>query len=93
MALAEYFTRILKRVEESDEIQNDGKDKNGFYLPTRTLLLRHLNLLKDLHGKPAARAMIRDSWAFVVQHLPPEWLVLEPDEKAELKRILEAGKK
>lgn len=76
-------------MEQSDEIQNDGKDKNGFYKPTRTLVLRHLNLLKDLHAKPNAREMVRGAWASVVEILPPEWLALSETEKAELKKTLE----
>lgn len=89
MSLGEYFAGLLAKVESSDEIQNNGKDQNGFYSPTRTLLIRHLNLLKDLHAKPGARAMVRDSWKFVVEHVPPEWLVLNAQQKAELKSILE----
>ena len=88
MDLLDYFSSLLSRVEASPEIQNNGKDDNGFYLPTRTLLLRHLNLLKDLHAKPGAQAMVRDSWSFVVQHLPPEWLVLSETQRLEMKRIL-----
>ncbi|HMN70156.1 MAG TPA: hypothetical protein PKC28_16575 [Bdellovibrionales bacterium] len=88
MSLATYFENLLKRVEGSDEIQNDGKDKDGFYKPTRTLLVRHLNLLKDLHAKPAAKPMVKSSWSFVTENLPPDWLVLSKDEKEELKKVL-----
>ena len=88
MDLTAYFTALLKRVETSAEILNDGKDENGFYLPTRTLLLRHLNLLKDLHSKPAARPMVRDAWSFVVKHLPPDWLVMTDAQRAQMKRTL-----
>lgn len=78
----------MDKVEASD-ITNQGKDANGFFKPTRTLLLRHLQLLKDLHAKPGAKAMVKDSWKFVVAHVPPEWLVLEPKLKQELKTILD----
>lgn len=88
MTLKAYFENLLAKVETSD-ISNQGKDKDGFFSPTRTLLVRHLNLLKDLHAKPGARAMVKDSWKFVVEHAPPEWLVLPADLKAEFKKILE----
>lgn len=88
MSLEKYFTDLLAKIENSDRVENNGKDENGFYLPTRTLLIRHLNLLKDLHSKPGARAMVRDAWKFVVEHAPPEWLILNPEQKAELKKIL-----
>lgn len=87
MALAEYFQRLIDRVEKSD-IGNNGKDENGFFKPTRTLLLRHLQMLRDLHDKPRARTMLKGAWTQVVQDLPPEWLVLSKEEKAELKAIL-----
>ena len=90
MTLQAYFENLLAKVESS-EITNQGKDKDGFFSPTRTLLVRHLNLLKDLHAKPGARAMVKDSWKFVVEHVPPDWLVLPPELKAELKNILEGG--
>ncbi|MBX3021479.1 MAG: hypothetical protein KF799_07345 [Bdellovibrionales bacterium] len=88
MSLEAYFTQLLERVESTDDVQNNGKNKDGFYLPTRTLLLRHLNLLKDLHAKPGAKAMLRDAWQFVVEHLPPEWLILNEKQKAEIKKML-----
>ena len=86
--LKSYFSDLISKVESSDEISNAGKDDNGFYKPTRTVLLRHLNLLKDLHDKPRAREMVKASWAAVVKEVPPEWLVLEGENKAELKKIL-----
>lgn len=89
MSLTKYFASLIKRLEESDEVTNAGKDENGFFKPTRTILLRQLNLLKDLHDKPRARVMVRDAWKSVSQELPPEWLVLSVEEKAELRKILE----
>lgn len=88
MTLADYFTGLIRKVESSD-IQNDGTDKNGFYKPTRALLLRHLTLLRDLHGKPRAKEMVRSSWKFVCEEAPPDWLVLDEEQQAEMKRILE----
>lgn len=88
MSLDNYFSSLIKRVEESEEIHNGGKDDNGFYKPTRSLLLRNLNLLKDLHTKPGAKAMVQKAWEQVSSDLPSEWLVLKADEKAELKKIL-----
>ena len=87
MALEAYFQNLRDRVESS-EIGNNGTDENGFFSPTRTLLLRHLQLLKDLHAKPNAKSMVKASWKFVAEHLPPEWLVLNEADKNELKRIL-----
>ena len=89
MSLTDYFQNLIKRVEASDEIQNDGKDRNGFYKPTRTLVLRHLNLLRDLHAKPNAKEMVRGAWKQVVEILPPDWLILNDAEKADLRRMLE----
>ena len=88
MSLQDYFVGLIARVEASD-IQNNGTDKDGFYKPTRALLLRHLNVMKDLHGKPLAKPMLKASWKFVVEHLPPDWLVLSESDKAELKKILD----
>ncbi len=88
MSLDAYFTALIKRVEESDEISNQGKDKNGFYKPVRTILLRHLQLLKDLHAKPNAKSMVKASWEAVVEVLPPDWLVLTDAEKKEFQKIL-----
>jgi hypothetical protein len=86
MSLAPYFSRLIRKVEESD-ISNQGTDKNGFFLPTRAVLLRHLTLLKDLHAKPLARQMVRDSWNFVATELPPEWLMPSPEEQTELRDL------
>lgn len=88
MSLKEYFTDLISKVESSDEITNAGKDDNGFYKPTRTILLRDLNLLKDLYGKPRAREMVKAAWTSVVKELPEEWLVLEEGDKKELKQII-----
>jgi hypothetical protein len=88
MSLEDYFLALISRVENSIEIKNDGKDKNGFYLPTRTLILRHLNLLYDLHSKPMAKDRVKDSWQFIVEKLPPEWLILTDSQREELKKIL-----
>jgi hypothetical protein len=89
MSLETYFKNLIAKVENSEEITNAGKDAEGFYKPTRTILLRHLNLLKDLHAKPLAKPMLQASWKFVVEHVPPEWLILEGDEKSALKKMLE----
>ena len=88
MSLKEYFTELISKVESSEEISNAGKDENGFYKPTRTILLRNLNLLKDLHDKPRAREMVKSAWGAVVKDMPPEWLVLSKEQKEELKEIL-----
>jgi len=32
---------------------------------------------------------VKSSWLFVVENLPPDWLVLSDIEKAELKKILQ----
>ncbi len=86
--LTEYFTALIRRVESSDEIHNGGKDDDGFYKPTRTILLQKLNILRDLHAKPLARPMVKDAWKEVVNQLPPEWLVLDEVTKSELKKML-----
>ena len=88
MSLDAYFAKLIERVEASKRIHNGGKDDEGFYKPTRTIVLRHLNLLKDLHAKSGAKAMVKDAWAQVVKEVPSEWLVLSPTEKAELQKIL-----
>lgn len=88
MSLREYFSNLIERVESSDEITNAGKDEGGFYKPVRTILLRNLNLLRDLHDKPMAKAMVKKAWESVVKELPPEWLTLSDPEKSELKKIL-----
>lgn len=87
MSLTDYFASLIKKVEESD-INNGGKDKSGFYKPTRTVLLQNLNLLKDLHDKPRAKLMVKAAWQAVIEEVPPEWLVLNPEDKKELKEIL-----
>lgn len=89
MSLQIYFEKLIQRVEDSDEISNAGKDDDGFYKSTRTILLRHLNILRDLHGKPLAKKMVQVSWEYVVAHVPAEWLVLTPEEKVELKKMLQ----
>ena len=90
MSLDQYFKNLIDQVENTEEISNAGKDKDGFYKPTRTILLRHLQLLKDLHAKPRAKAMLQASWVYVVEHVPAEWLVPSIEEdKDELRRILE----
>ncbi len=85
--LKEYFETLIKRVEDS-EITNQGKDKDGFFSPTRTVVLRHLHLLRDLHAKPLAKPMVKDAWKFVVEHVPPDLLVMNEAQKAELKNLL-----
>lgn len=85
--LKEYFESLIKKVEAS-ELSNQGKDKDGFFKPTRELVIRHLNLLRDLHPKPLAKPMVKDSWKFVVENVPPEMLVMNDEQKAELKKLL-----
>lgn len=87
MDLKSYFESLLKRLEESD-IQNNGKDASGFFEPTRAMLFQRLNLLRDLHGKPAAKPMVREAWKYVVDHAPPEWLIANDEQKAALKQML-----
>lgn len=92
MGLKEYFSQLISRVEQSEEVNNAGKDEAGFYKPTRTILLRHLHLLRDLHDKPLAREMVGGAWQAVVKELPPEWLIMSEADRAELKSILSAKK-
>ena len=87
MTLDEYFSGLIDRLEQSD-IGNNGKDKDGFFMPKRAVLLQKLSLLRDLHAKPGAKQMVRDAWQFVSETLPPDWLVLDPDAKAELEKVL-----
>lgn len=87
MDLESYFNSLLKKIEESD-IGNNGKDEGGFFKPTRTLLVRHVTLLRDLHKKPNAKPMLKSSWQFIVENAPPEWLVLSPEQKSQLTEIL-----
>lgn len=89
MALKNYFEKLIQRVEASSEITNQGKDDAGFFKPTRTILLQQLNMLKDLHAKPMAKPMLKTAWKFVVENVPPEWLVMTSEEKAALKKILD----
>lgn len=88
MSLEAYFAALIEKVESSEVITNQGKDKEGFFLPTREVLLRELNLLKDLHAKPRAKPMLQNAWKFVVENLPPEFLVMNEDVKAEIKKML-----
>ncbi|MBY0315236.1 MAG: hypothetical protein K2Q26_06940 [Bdellovibrionales bacterium] len=88
MTLTDYFQNLIERVESSTEITNAGKDDAGFYKPRKTILLQKLNLLKDLHEKPTAKAMVKTAWNYVVEEIPPEWLVLPNDLKSELRKIL-----
>lgn len=81
-----YFQKLMDRV--SKEISNQGTDENGFFKPTRTVLLRHLSLLKDLHDKPRAHKMLRGAWDYVSENLPPDWLILTENEKSELRKML-----
>lgn len=82
-----YFESLIKKVEASD-LSNQGKDKDGFFKPTRELVLRHLNLLRDLHAKPLAKPMVKDAWKFVVEHVPPELLIMNAEQKQELTDLL-----
>lgn len=89
MGLNKFFTDLIAKVEASDEITNQSKDSNGFYKPRKTIVLRHLNLLKDLHDKPRAKDMAKASWRALIEELPPEWLLPESEiDRAELKNIL-----
>ncbi len=88
MSLRDYFTQLISKVEASTEITNLGKDANGFFKPTRAVLLKNLNLLRDLHDKPRAKEMVKSAWGIVVADLPPEWLVLTDEQKNELQKIL-----
>lgn len=88
MCLDEYFTRLIEAVEKSDAVTNQGTDKNGFFKPTRTVVLRHLQMLKDLHKKPLAKPMLQEAWKVVVENVPPELLVMTEEQKAALKKIL-----
>lgn len=79
---------LIKKVETSKVITNAGKDDNGFYKPTQTVVLRHLHLLRDLHDKPRAKPMVKSAWGAVVKEVPPDWLILNDADKEELKKIL-----
>jgi hypothetical protein len=85
--LKSYFEDLIAKVEASD-LSNQGKDKDGFFKPTRELVLRHLQLLRDLHAKPLAKPMVKDAWKFVVEHVPPEMLVMNDEQKAAVKAML-----
>lgn len=89
MTLGDYFSHLIKVVETSEVVTNQGTDRNGFYKPTRTIVLRHLQMLKDLHQKPLAKPMLREAWRVVVENLPPELLVMNDEQKAQMKNILE----
>lgn len=89
MSLEQFFTNLIEKAEASEEITNAGTDDEGFYKPTRTILLRHLQLLKDLHKKPLAKPMLKQSWSYVTEHVPPEWLVPgSKEDQEELKKML-----
>ena len=88
MSLEKYFLDLIIKVEESDDIDNAGKDENGFYKPRKTVVLRNLRLMLDLHKKPRAKEMVRVAWSAVTRELPAEWLVLNDEDKSELKKIL-----
>jgi hypothetical protein len=85
--LKSYFEELIAKVEASD-LSNQGKDKDGFFKPTRELVLRHLQMLLDLHAKPLAKPMVKDAWKFVVEHVPPEMLVMNDEQKAAVKAML-----
>lgn len=87
MSLETYFESLLARLENSD-IGNDGKDANGFFEPTRAMLYQRLSLLRDLHGKPAAKAMVRTAWQYVVEHGPAEWLKMDTSLKKQIEQML-----
>ncbi len=85
MSLADYFAKLIVKVEGS-EISNAGKDKNGFFKPTRTVIIRNLNLLKDLHDKPRAKVMVQAAWTAIAEELPPEWLILDIEQKKNFRK-------
>lgn len=87
-SLQSYFAGLLERVEASPDVSNAGKDKDGFYFPTRSALLQKLNMLKDLSGNERAKPMLNSAWQFVVETLPPEWLIMTSEQKAALKKML-----
>lgn len=87
MSLKPYFENLLKQLEESD-IGNNGKDPNGFFEPTRDVLFQKLSMLRDLHENPGAKAMLKDAWKYVTSHVPPDWLILTPEEKGALRKML-----
>jgi hypothetical protein len=87
MTLETYFESLLERLESSD-IGNDGKDANGFFEPTRAMLYQRLSLLRDLHGKPPAKAMVRTAWQYVVDHAPAEWLKMDDSVKKQIAQML-----
>ncbi len=87
MSLDLYFDSLIEKVESS-ELDNQGKDDKGFFLPTRKVVLQNLRMLKDLHSKPNAKAMLKTAWIVVSENLPSEWLILSENEKAELRKIL-----
>ncbi len=87
MSLDKYFESLMKRIEDSD-LRFESKDKDGFFEPTRVILLQKIALLRDLHSKPNAKPMLKSAWQYVVDHVPPDWLILSSDEKQELKKIL-----
>ena len=88
MSLEKYFLDLINKVEESDDVDNAGKDENGFYKPRKTIVLRNLRLMLDLHKKPRTKEMVRVAWSAVTRELPAEWLVLNDEDKSELKKIL-----
>lgn len=89
MSLEQFFKDLIARAEASEDITNAGTDNEGFYKPTRTILLRHLQLMKDLHKKPLAKPMLKSSWAYIIEHVPADWLLPESEEdREELRRIL-----
>jgi hypothetical protein len=88
MSLKNYFSELIEKVESSNEITNAGKDRNGFYKPQRTIIIRHLSLLRDLYDKPRAKPMVINAWKEVVDQIPFEWLALNEPEKSELQKIL-----
>ncbi len=87
MSLESYFKNLIDKVEASEEITNQGKDADGFYKPTRTILLRHLHILKDLHTKLLAKPMLKTAWKYVTEYIPSDWLILNEDDKKDLKEI------
>jgi hypothetical protein len=87
VGLEKYFQALIQKVEDV-EFEYQNKDKDGFFEPTRVLVLQKLHMLKDLYVNQNAKPMLKPAWQYVVANLPPEWLILTEEEKLELKKIL-----
>lgn len=88
MNLEPYFQNLIDRLNSTEDVTNAGKDSGGFFEPTRAVLLQKLSILRDLHAKPNAKPMVRQAWEYVIHNLPPEWLILDADQKVAIKKML-----